>query len=606
MSTPEGTSAVAPTPAGTTTGTALLESPHREVNHQPVEAVGERLHEGLGRYAHVVGSMRRGSEATKRDEIEWYANKGLVGDFIDLFNDARATDPARWDAVLDLWTRAETELTAAAAVPATPDRINDLGQHGQSALNTFQQAAERDRVEREAYSAYLTGFTGAAQGVHTTAVVVRDVSFAAAVGLAVVVAAPAVAAGVTAFGTGTLGLTAGSAGLTAFTYGGTALAMGGLGAAMEGTGQAVATLGAQASMALADFIRGRNTAVDNVDWSVVAEQGVEGLKRGFVDGVLAFAGGEAEKLIASHASAAIRSFFGPGNSTLYAMMLRRAVTRAVSGGVTGSVVGALSAGYRAAAEGQDLAGIWAAMEHGAALGGAAGVVLGGAGGAWEARGAHRLQTEVAAVLRERVEAGLAGTAADDALLDSVLAQMRANPTAGSNERLLELTPLVRRALRDPDNVSAAVAEVWLEEHLLGVMAPRAASDRYGEAARVLARRRGAQTIILPRTASFDEGQFFSQVVVSGNRFLDYSALALGQGEHGAITHAVQDLAADRVLAGTGVRAEQFRALLGQAVGRDGQVVGDMIWQSLFDSFNGGINQPEVLYPAMRQVLPALP
>lgn len=607
MSTASGTSAVAPAPTSSVASgspdpaQAVLESPHAEVNRRPVAVVGTDLRTRLGRYEHVLPRMRAGSESTQRDEQEWYADRGLMGGFIDIFNSEQRTDPSRWGAVLSRWDEAATALTAARAVPATPDQINDLGQQGQSALALFQDAAEQDRLRRDEFSRYLTGFTHAAEGVHTTAVVIRDVAFAGAVGLAVVAAAPVAAGAIAAYGTGTLGLTAGSTGLAVFTYGGTAVSMGLLGAGIEGTGQALGTLGGQAAMALSDFIRGRNNAVDNFDWAQVGREWLDGLRRGFVDGVLAFAGMEAERLLASGTNAALRAFFGPGNSSLYAMMIRRALTRAISGGVTGAVIGALQAGYRAAAEGQDLAGIWAAMRFGAMVGGGTGLVLGGAGGAWEGRGAYQLQTRVAAAIRARAAAS-PGSIAEDALVNNILAEMRANPTAGNNARLLELTPEVWRALHDPDAIAAALAEIWLEEHLLGIMAPRSASARYGEAAMVLARRRGAPVVILPQSASFTADQFFQNVVVSGNRFLDLSAVTLGEGEHGAITHLVQDLAVDRVLAGTGLRAEQFRALLAHALGNEGRALGPVLWDALYDAFMGRINQPEVLYPAMRSVL----
>lgn len=607
MSTASGTSAVAPSPVTSMPRSSeppepVLESPHQEVNRRPVAAVGGDLRTRLGRYADSVPRLRRTSESTQRDEQGWYDNLGLMGGFIDLFNGAPRTDPARWAAVLSRWDAAGTALEGARAVPTTPDRINDLGQQGEQALAVFQDAAEQDRLRRNEYSRYLQGFSGAAEGVHTVAVVVRDVSFAAAVGLAVVVAAPVAAGAISAFGTGTLGLTSGSTGLAALTYGGTALAMGALGAGIEGTGQALGALSAEAAMALSDFLRGRSDAVDNFDWSLVGREGLEGLQRGFVDGVLAFAGTEAERLIASHATAAFRAFFGPGNSSLYAMMIRRALTRAVAGGMTGAVLGALQAGYRAAAEGQNLAGIWAAMQFGAALGAGGGAVLGGAGGAWEARGAYQLQTRVAAAIRARA-GDPAASIAENALLTSMMEQMRAHPSAGANQQLLELTPQVWRALNDPDQVAAAVAEIWLEEHLLSVTAPRAASARYGEAAMVLARRRGAPVIVLPRGAPVMNGQeFFDNVVVSGNRFLDENVLDIGQGEHGAITHMLQDMAVDRALSGTGLRAEQYRALLSQAIGNDGAVVGDMLWQALYDDFGGRMNMPEVLYPAVRSVI----
>lgn len=612
MSTRSGTSAVAPSPPPMSMAAEpMLESPHPEVNRRPVTAVDSDLRARLGRFQRAITSMRRNSESTKQDEIDWYAGRGLMGGFIDIFNSAKRTDPTRWEAVLHRWDEAADALRAALDVPVSTDRINDLGLRAQQGLTIFQDAVDQDRQRREEYSQYLSGFTHAAEGVHGGAVMVRDVAFATAVGLAVVAAAPVVAGGVAAFGTGTLGLASGSTGLAVFTYGGTAAVMGAGGALFEGAGQGLATLGAQASMALADFLRGRTDAVDNFDFHAVGAGTVEGLKRGFVDGVLAFAGGEAEKFIASNvaSSAAIRSMFGAGNSSLYAMMIRRALTRAVAGGASGSVVGALSAAYRAAAEGQDLHGIMAAVAAGFALGGGGGAVLGGAGGAWEGRSAYQLQTRIAAALRARAAASPASMA-DDAFVTSLMDQLRANPSAGTNQQVLDLTPRVWRALHDPDRVANALAEIWLEEHLLGVMAPRAASARYGEAASVLARRRGAPLVILPSGAPrLNADQFFEHVVVPGYRFLDYSALDLtATGEHGAITHFVQDLAVDSVLAEAGITSPQYRALLGGTVAAEGRstIPGALLWEALYDAQTGRMNQPEVIYAVIRSILADMP
>jgi hypothetical protein len=263
------------------------------------------------------------------------------------------------------------------------------------------------------------------------------------------------------------------------------------------------------------------------------------------------------------------------------------------------VIGALQAGYRAAAEGQNLAGIEASMKHGFLIGGAAGVVLGGAGGAWEARGANQLRQVVAAELKATARPSPANIE-DDVLVQGILVKLRANPTP-ENQRILDLTPKAWKALHDPDQIGSALAEVWLEEHLLSVLAPQSAEARFGAAAQVLAKRRGAPVRILPRTAEFSPQEFFDQVVVTGDRFLDYSALSISD-QHGAITHMVQDLAIDNLLHGTGMRAEQYRQLFANAIAADGTKVGNDLWIELFDSFQGRINQPEVVYPAMRKAI----
>jgi hypothetical protein len=308
MSSPQATSAVAPEPGG---GGATLESAHTEVNKKPVEAVGADLRGRLERHAKITPSRRSGAAATQKDEVDWYANKGVGGWLIETWNSVKPTDPARWDAVLKRWDDADASLKTALAVPVSAAKINQQGQAAQDAFNIWQDAADQTNKRRAEYAAYLKAFSGSAESLITVSTTVRDLAFAAAVGIAVVVAAPVVAGAVGAVGTGTLGMTAGSTGLTVFTYAGTGLAMGGLGAGMEGAGQAAATLGAQASMAMSDLIRGQSRAADNFDLTTVGAQGWDGMKRGFVDGVLAFAGAEAEKAIASAGGPALRALSGP-------------------------------------------------------------------------------------------------------------------------------------------------------------------------------------------------------------------------------------------------------------------------------------------------------
>jgi hypothetical protein len=76
-------------------------------------------------------------------------------------------------------------------------------------------------------------------------------------------------------------------------------------------------------------------------------------------------------------------------------------------------------------------------------------------------------------------------------------------------------------------------------------------------------------------------------------------------QHGATTHMMQDLVVDRALTGSGLRSDQLRELFLGAVGRDGQAIGNDIWIEFFDSLAGGLNQPETVYPVLRQSLQGL-
>jgi fido (protein-threonine AMPylation protein) len=360
------------------------------------------------RYRDSVGRFKRTSQATQRDEQQWYANLGLTGRFVDLFNRVSRTDPNRWTVVFVKWDRAEANLDATLSIPVDDAHINTIGTAGQTAMDTFSEAYRLDTQYREEFSGYLQGFAHSAQGIATVATVVRDISFAAAVGIAVVVAAPVVFA---AAGTATAAL--GVTGTTAVVLqtGATAVALGGMGAAIEGTGQATAALVVEGSQLLSDLCNAQLTwqqALDRFDWGTVASEGWAGMKRGFVDGVLAYAGLGAERALHAGARVALNTVLGEAAQTMTAQMMRRALERAIAGGATGGVIGALDAGVKAAMEGKDIGEIGIAMERGFVLGAAIGTALGGGAGALEGRAAARsvpqMTEELEGLLRTDPEA----------------------------------------------------------------------------------------------------------------------------------------------------------------------------------------------------------
>ena len=52
-----------------------------------------------------------------------------------------------------------------------------------------------------------------------------------------------------------------------------------------------------------------------------------------------------------------------------------------------------------------------------------------------------------------------------------------------------------------------------------------------------------------------------KVVGSDQMIIDWAALDLGQSDHGALSHFLQDLVVDEVLEGEGSSAVEFRSLL---------------------------------------------
>jgi hypothetical protein len=352
--------------------------------------------------------MSESAESSKRLEEEWYDELGLIGGFIDLFNEVDQTEPGRWDVILLSWENVAGELDRALAVRICDDSINQVGHESERAIQAFHDAYGLAEQRRAEFMHYLRGFEGSAEGTLRVTSIVRDVSFAAAVGIAVVMAAPVVFSAAGAFATGTLGLS--GTGATVFAGGSTAFAMGGLGAGIEGGGQAAGALMVEGSQLINDLMSETKTweqAIDGFDWDTVAGQGWEGFKRGFVDGVLAYAGMGFEKILHSGAQVALERILGEAGGQMLAQILRRAMERAVASGVAGGVIGALDAGIKTAMAGGSIREVLQAVQDGFVIGAAMGTAMGAAGGALEGRQAFRLTEEVAELqrlLREDPEA----------------------------------------------------------------------------------------------------------------------------------------------------------------------------------------------------------
>lgn len=385
-------------------GASVLRSGDPQVDGQPVPVAGAGLQARARLYGDGISRLRAGAIEGKRMEEAWYAELGVLGRVVDLFNDAPQTEPARWDVLLAQWAGVEGALAQILVMRVEDETINQLGQDTAAALQGFDAAYGQSLQHRAEFERYLHGFMGATDDALTVTTIARDVGFAAAVGVAVVVAAPVVFGAASGFATGTLGLS--GAGATAFATGSTALAMGGLGAGIEAGGQALGTLVVEGGQLVADLMNEQLTwqqAVDRFDWALVAEQGWDGFKRGFVDGLLAYAGMGFERVLSAGARVALERVLGTSSGRMLASMLRRGLERAVAGGVSGGVIGGLDAGIKAAMAGGSLGTVLQAVQDGFVLGAAVGTVLGAGGGAAEGRRAAAGAADTADQVRASVD-----------------------------------------------------------------------------------------------------------------------------------------------------------------------------------------------------------
>lgn len=350
-----------------------------EVEGRTVEDVAGELQ---GRAEGYLGSIE-GLQATARDsqrrEQDWLNELGVVGRFVELFNDRERPDPGRWSLVLATRDEAGARFQQLLVLAPDAENLQLMGETGEQALRLFDEAQQQDSEQRAAFMRYLRGFSDSADGAVTGFTVARDLCFATAVSLAVVLAAPVVAGAAGGVATGALGLSGASA--TAFTGASTGAAMGALGAAMEGAGRLTAESIHQEQLVLESLLDEQGSllaAVSAFDFSAIADAGWQGFKSGFLDGVLGTAGMALEKAIL--AKVAMRPVM-MGTSVL-GTALTRAKEAAIASGASGAIVGGLDGALRTAMNGGSVEEVIQAAETGFVLGGALGAAMGGLGGAW--------------------------------------------------------------------------------------------------------------------------------------------------------------------------------------------------------------------------------
>lgn len=357
----------------------VLESEDPALDSRSAEEVATELREMLTSYRDGVSTFEGSALQMFEGEQQWAQKLNVFGQLVELVNQVEMPPPGRWDAVFALWDEVGVELDGALGM-AAPETLTDGARLGQAALELFDQAFALGQSTSDEFLGYMEGFQGAAQTVHTVASVTRDIAFCVLLAGAVVVVAPAIA----------------GAGLgTAATVGGTTLTMGLTGAALEGNVLAGAATVAEAIDMADELLRQGedwDQAWADFDLALIEQEGLDGLQRGFIDGVLAYAGAGLDKLLAGKPAAAAQ--LRPAWSALVARLMHTMLTRATASGASGALIGALDAGAKAAVAGAKVDEIGTAMRDGFLIGAAAGAVLGGAGGAVSEALAARLRSEM--------------------------------------------------------------------------------------------------------------------------------------------------------------------------------------------------------------------
>jgi hypothetical protein len=381
----------------------VLQSSDPAVDGRPVHDVGADLKVRAKRAARLSPMLRDYAIRTEKDERDILRDHdGLLAGFVNLFNDADKPNPARWQKLAADWEVVTSYLaTVDRTVPAA-ETINRMGQTTEQGLRLWETTWARSSRATDELLKYLEGFSQATAKVHAGVELTGDIALAGAVACAVVLTGPAIlAAG------GYLAGAAGATGVAAkVVVGGTAVVGAGtVGAATEGGIKASGQTIVETAELIGDLAAEGKTweqAAARFDWGAIAEQGWEGAQRGFVDGVLAYAGMGLERVLARGAAAGMSKLFGPAGKGMFASMLRKATEQAAASGLSGGIAGALDAGARAILDGKSVDEVLAAIRAGFAIGGVAGTLMGAGAGAVGGRRVAveaRQLDELAALLR---------------------------------------------------------------------------------------------------------------------------------------------------------------------------------------------------------------
>jgi hypothetical protein len=373
---------LAPSATPTSTEEAILQSSDPAVNGRPVADVGAELHGKAANYGRFPAQQQEYASYNLENEKRILDDHdGVIGGVINLFNDAEAPSPERWNKVIVDWGTVQQLLQAVLAMQPTPANINVMGELTEKGLAGWERAMTYTSGYSDEFLRYLEGFSQAAKSVHAGVELTAEIAMAGAVACAVVLTGPAILAvgGQIATSIGATGAAA------AAIKGTTALVGAGLvGGGFKGSAQAGGQVAVEGVEALGDVIvKGKSLeeAAAGFDWGAVGDKGWQGVKTGFIDGVMARGGFAIEAVANRLVGKVFAKFLGPYAGRLYAQVLTKTAERAVSAGIAGGVSGGLDAGARAAIDGRSLPEILTAIESGAKLGAGLGAVFGGIFGA---------------------------------------------------------------------------------------------------------------------------------------------------------------------------------------------------------------------------------
>jgi hypothetical protein len=190
----------------------------------------------------------------------------------------------------------------------------------------------------------------------------------------------------------------------------------------------------------------------------------------------------------------------------------------------------------------------------------------------------------------------------------VAAALKALPK-GVNRRVAELLPIVAEGIRNP----ALYAEVIVDAFEAMRVAANANPD-VNRALLQLARADGHGVKVVPREYGTLINDFWGDHASTPFHIVDLPFLG---GDHGAMTHVLQDLVVNKAFeaAGIGETSAGFRALLGRCEGFVDNLtyevfetekpystkLGAAVWESTYDITEDVVNRPEVIRPILRDL-----
>ncbi|MBT8494454.1 MAG: hypothetical protein KJO07_15465 [Deltaproteobacteria bacterium] len=324
-----------------------IQSGHPELDGRDATEVAEHQLKRVAFYLNLSQRWLWNARVARQDEINHREQMGLMEDLIDLFNGVDQPDPARWNATIEVFEECLALFEEAHALGPDPMALTRLGQLSAQAIERFTMVVETAERDHSEWDRYQLGIADSGEAIQAFS---RDTAVSVAIGVAVIVTAPASVP----VGVGALVTTVAGAAAVGMVTG------------------AAARAGLSGLSQITDVILG----LDSFDWSAVGDGAVEGANQGLIEGPLALIGIGIDKLVVHAAKRLGAQQAKRVGISLWRKALEKIALHMGAGAIAGGAAGAAEGAMEVILRGGRWPEIREAIQRGVVVGGLLGAIFG--------------------------------------------------------------------------------------------------------------------------------------------------------------------------------------------------------------------------------------